>query len=428
MKILMLVHRFPYPPTRGDCIRSWGEVQHLSRNHQIWLACTDRTKPWPAHLDHARRYCADVAVFVRSGPGALFRGGLSLLAGRTLTYGYFWDQRLAVQIQHWHNAVHFDAVLTFSPAMSPYAMLIDGARRVLDMNDVESGKWTSYARRSAPPLSWLYALEAHQLRRAEAHWINGHDISLLVNQRERHKLPPEIQPRTAVVRTGVDLGQYHRFHTPERGPHLTHQPIVGCLGSMSYAPNIRAVNWFGHAIWPRIRQAIPTARWLIVGSRPTRSVRKWSRLPGVTVTGFVEDVRPALRSMRAFVVPTREEIGVQTKLIEAMAAARACIVTPQAAAGLDYADPPPFAIAASAEEFAVAVIRVLRDEAHARALATRARDVAHSNYAAADQMQRIEQWLRGESPDASASHACQRTDRHQPTTDPTVCAEGALRV
>jgi sugar transferase (PEP-CTERM/EpsH1 system associated) len=411
VKILMLTHRFPYPPVRGDSIRAWGELEYLAQRHDVWLACGDRTAPWPRHLAQARRRCRAVAVVVRSGFKSLLRGGWSLLAGRSLTEGYFFDQRLADIVQRWGASVGFDAVLTFSPVMSLYAERVQATRRVLDMNDVESCKWASYAEHGTPPLSWLYRLEAQRLPRAEAAWVRTHDVSLLVNECERAKLPAECRARTTVVRTGVDLSRYAVTAAGREGLMVPHEPIVGFLGSMSYPPNVRAVQWFGQAVWPLVKRAVPRARWLIVGSRPVRRVRRWARQPGVRVTGFVEDVRPHLRSMRVFVCPVREQIGVQTKLIEALAAARPAVVTPQAAAGIDHDDPPPFLVAGSAAEFADAVVRLLRDEAQARALAARGRALAEEHYDVADQMERIERCLCGEVEEPARTLPCAALSR-----------------
>jgi sugar transferase (PEP-CTERM/EpsH1 system associated) len=401
MKILMLVHRFPYPPTRGDSLRSWGEVEFLASRHDLWLACVDRTSPSAADLDHVRRQCRDVAVVVRSEAACLARGGLSWLGGRSLTEGYFYDARLAQIVREWDRAVEFGAVLTFSPAMAPYAALVRAARRVLDMNDVESARWRLYAERSRPPLRWLYSLEGRRLARVEPAWVRGQDITLLVNECERAKLPPELRARASVVRTGLDVASYTVQPTENATLAVPHEPVIGFVGSVSYAPNVRAVEWFGTAVWPRIRRIVPEARWLIVGRQPVRRVRRWSQQPGVTVTGFVDDVRPYLARMRVFVCPAREQIGVQTKLIEALAAARPAVVTPAAAAGIDYDDPPPFLVAPSATEFAEAVVRLLRDDAQAQALAARARAVAEANYSAEEQWQKIECWLMGDEPHAA---------------------------
>lgn len=397
MKILTLVHRFPYPPVQGDCIRSWGEVEYLSSRHDVWLACVDRAVPSTLHMQRARQCCRDVVVSVRPSLSCLLRGGLSLLGGRSLTEGYFYDSRLARVVSRWDRQVGFDAVLTFSPAMAMYAGLVSARRRVLDMNDVESGKWHSYARRSWPPQRWLYGWEARRLPRAESAWIQSHDVTLLVNELERAKVPADLTRYTGVVRTGVDTGSYAPGQPGADFGQLPSSPVVGMLGSMSYAPNVRSVNWFGTRVWPRVRAMLPDARWLIVGRQPTRSVRRWARRPGVVVTGFVDDVLPQLAAMRVFACSPREQIGVQTKLIEALAAGRPAVVTPQAAAGIDYDDPAPFAIAGSPAEFADAVVRLMRDDAQAWVLSRRARAVACDNYDRVDQVRRIERLLAGDA-------------------------------
>jgi glycosyltransferase involved in cell wall biosynthesis len=195
------------------------------------------------------------------------------------------------------------------------------------------------------------------------------------------------------------------------------EPVIGFVGSMCYSPNVRAVDWFGRAIWPHVSAAVPDASWQIIGRDPTRAVRRWGQRPNVAVTGFVGDVRAALRGLRVFICPVREPIGVQTKLIEALAAGRAAVVTPQAAAGIDYDDPPPFLVAGSAAEFAQAVVRLIRDTALARSLADRARRLAQVNYDAEDQMRRIEGWLQsdhGQAARTGAWEAISGADRPAP--------------
>ncbi|MEW6249698.1 MAG: glycosyltransferase [Planctomycetota bacterium] len=390
----MLTHRFPYPPVQGDCIRAWNEIEYLARRHEVWLACLDRAAPRAEHLAHVQARCREVAVITARATWCLLRGAVSLLRGRSLSEGYFYDRPFAALLREWHAAVEFDALLAFSPVMAMYSGLVPAQRRVLDMNDVESIKWRKYARWSTPPLRWFYALESRRMARAEASWVRSHQVSLLVNACEQAKLPYELRPRAAVLRTGVELTRYLSVDVT-RVPHALR---VAFIGSLAYPPNVRAVLWFARHVWPRVQAAIPDARWLIAGNRPARCIRRLSRQPGIRVIGPVPDVRPLLQAARVFVCPVREQIGVQTKLIEAMAAGRAAVVSPQAAAGLEYDDPPPFLIAAAPTEYAAAVVRVLRDETLARALATRARALARAKYAVADQMHALERWLTGAEP------------------------------
>jgi glycosyltransferase involved in cell wall biosynthesis len=173
---------------------------------------------------------------------------------------------------------------------------------------------------------------------------------------------------------------------------------------------VRAARWFGQHAWPLVRRAVPAAQWDIVGREPSRAVRRLARLPGVRVTGFVPDVVPYLCRARVVVNSTLDEIGVQTKLIEALAAGKPAVVTPQAAAGMAYDAPPPFLVSGSPCGFADAVVRLLRDDALAARLGARAREVAAASYDVDVEGARLEQWLIG---DPAAPPKPARPDRQR---------------
>ncbi|MFQ5805274.1 MAG: glycosyltransferase family 4 protein, partial [Phycisphaerae bacterium] len=241
----------------------------------------------------------------------------------------------------------------------------------------------------------LYALEAKRLAIVERHGVRQHDVCLVVNERERRKLLDRTYPRqTGVLRTCVDVARYVCLNPAEARAHLPHEPIVGTVGSMFYPPNVRAVNWFGRYVWPLVVAARPDAQWLIVGSRPTRAVRSWGRLPGVTVTGYVPDVLPYFNKMRAFVNPVEGDLGVQSKVIVAMAAGKPVVITPDGAAGIDYDDRAPFLITGSPRGFADAVLRLLKDDALALDLVERGRRVIDANYRVETQLPQLEHWLQ----------------------------------
>jgi sugar transferase (PEP-CTERM/EpsH1 system associated) len=397
MNILMLTPRFPYPPNRGDAVRSWAELEYLAGRHDVWLACPNEREPYPAQLAKVRSICRDVAVVPRRKFIALVHGGISLLRGRSLTEGFFADDTLKRAVGNWAKIIRFDAVLAFSSAMAPMAEVVD-ARRVLDMCDVDSHKWRVYADRSRPPLRWLYALEARRLGKAERRWVRSHDVTVVVNQRERRKLLARTNPRHAVVvRTPTEVANTTQAGSPGELPPPPTELIVGSLGSMFYPPNVRAVEWFGRHVWPQVKARMPAARWWIVGNRPTRRVRRWGRRQDVRVTGFVPDTARYLNAFRVFINPVDGDIGVQTKLLCAMAIGKPAVVTPDTAAGIDYDGEPPFLIARGLNEFADAVVRLLTDDALARQLGMRAVRAIQSYYLPHVQLGLIEQALSGQS-------------------------------
>jgi glycosyltransferase involved in cell wall biosynthesis len=448
MKILMLTPRFPYPPDRGDRLRSWNELDFLARRHDVWLAGVDERQPREEDLQELRRRCREVAVFVRPRPWSLLRGALSVVGGHSLTEGFFYSRRLARQVRAWSEQIGFDAVLTYSSAMAPYVDLVSATRRVLDMVDVDSCKWRLYAARSRSPARRFYALEAKRLAVLERRGVRHHDICLVVNERERRKLLERTCPKqAAVLRTCVDVGEYTCLNpgiresrdqgiqglrdpgiqgsrdlgiggsraipnpqspisNPQGAPWLLpREPIIGMVGSLFYRPNVQAVNWFGRYVWPLVRKARPDAQWWIVGNRPTRSVRRWGRLADVTVTGYVPDLLPYFARMRVFVNPVESELGVQSKVIVAMAAGRPVVITPGAAAGIDYEGAAPFLIAGSPRGFAEAVIRLLEDDTRALDLAKRGRRVIDENYRVETQLPQLEGWLRPKAAEVGRDRA-----------------------
>ena len=391
----MLTPRLPYPPNRGDTVRSWAELEYLCGRHDVWLASLNESYPHPHHFAKVRRICRDLAVIKHSSWRGLLQGGISLLGGGCLTEGYFENPVLRKIVLSWARDVRFDAVLTFSSGMAPLAEQID-TRRVLDLCDVDSHKWRVYANRSRWPMTVLYATEARRLESAERRFCRSHDVTLVVNQREHDKLRALMTPRESdVARTCVPLGRAANKATSDQPPALPTEPIVGSVGSMFYPPNVRAINWFGRNVWPLIKQSIPAARWWIIGNRPARSVRRWNRADGVEVTGFVPDPRPYLEAMRVFINPVDGDIGVQSKLLGALALGKPAVVTPDTSAGIDHDDPPPFLIADNPHQFAEGVIRLLSDDELAQQLCRRALRTIEQFYQPHQQLWRLDQALSG---------------------------------
>lgn len=389
-KLLILVPRFPYPPTQGDKIRAWAEVAFLSERYDVWLAAMCDAKPADDAMAEVRARCADVAIDVRSPLVRLSAGALSLLRGDSLTEGYFASGALRRAIAKWSADVRFDAALVFSSGMGVNLPRTFAGRVVIDMNDVDSRKWQHLSAARRGPRRWLYGLEASRLARWERRCAERADLNVMVNERECAALR-ELSPTApcAVVRTGAPT-------VPSECPtDVPSDPVVGFVGSMSYAPNVEAVLWFASAVWPAIRRRRPDAVWLIVGRDPCRAVRRLASMEGVVVTGTVADVTPHLRRIRVMVLPHHSAIGVQTKLIEAMSHGKASVVTPEVAGGITTGGFTPFLIGGDARAFAEHVCTLLADDVAVRRTGRQAWACADAYYRADEQLERLDALLTG---------------------------------
>jgi sugar transferase (PEP-CTERM/EpsH1 system associated) len=361
--LLFLAHRLPYPPNKGDKIRSFHLLRHLANGYRVFLGAFVDTPEDAQHADALREYCEEVMVLrLRPGPAKLasLRG---LLQGQPLTVPYYWRRALAVWVDRTIARVGIQRALVFSSAVAPYLMggSHAGLRRVIDFVDVDSDKWAQYAETTGRATRWIYRREALRLLQLERRIAAEFDGSVFVSAAEAalfRKLSPESADKVSFVYNGVD----RVYFDPERplpNPYVDgHHPVV-FTGAMDYWPNVDAVCWFAEQVLPTVRRAEPRAIFYVVGARPAPAVQRLARLPGVRVTGHVADVRPYLRHATAVVAPLRIARGIQNKVLEAMAMARPTVVTPAALEGIDAVPGEELLLATDAEAFADRVIAVI---------------------------------------------------------------------
>lgn len=359
--LLFLAHRIPFPPNKGDKIRSFHLLRHLSTRYDIHLgAFVDDPDDWQ-YETALKPYCASIKLIPLHPRRAKVASLSGLLTGEALTLPYY----RSAALKRWAAALaasgKVNRGLAFSSAMVQF-MPATLDRRVLDMVDVDSDKWTQYAPTQRWPLSWIYAREGRRLAAWEARVVKEFDATLLVSRDEAALLQqrvPGAHGQIGVFENGVDAD----YFSPARDyptPYSAGQLQVVFTGAMDYWPNADAVSWFANEIFPQIRAAIPVAHFTIVGSRPTEAVRALAQLPGVAVTGTVPDVRPYLAHANCAVAPLRIARGVQNKVLEAMAMACPVVVSPQAAEGIHAEAGHEFVQAPDAAAFARAVIAQLQ--------------------------------------------------------------------
>lgn len=337
-ELLFLAHRIPYPPDKGDKIRSFHLLQHLALRYRVHLgAFIDDDRDWD-HVASLKTMCGETCFVPLRAARAKLRSLAALATGEPLTLHYFRSARLARWVDGLLRSRRVDRALVFSSAMAQYLpeMSAGGVRRVLDFVDLDSDKWRQYGDRSRGPLRWVYRREAATLFRLERRYAAAFDASLFVSEAEARLFTaqaPEVAARVSVVENGVDTD----YFSPQRAypsPYSPDEAVLVFTGAMDYWANVDAVTWFARTVFPLVRSGCPEARFYVVGTRPAREVRALAELPGVQVTGAVADTRPYLAHARAAVAPLRIARGVQNKVLEAMAMARPVVASPQAVAAI----------------------------------------------------------------------------------------------
>lgn len=337
--LLFLAHRIPFPPDKGDKIRSFHFLRGLSQHFRVHLgAFVDD----PLDFRHAARlepYCASLYLpRLRPWVGQL-RGLPSTVRGAPLSLARYEHARFARWVSQTLRQKPVSHVFAFSSAVGRYG-LSDAPRplrRIMDFVDVDSEKWRQYAQQSGGAMRRVYDREYRTLAAEEARLARAYDASVLVSPEEAElfrRQNPESAERIHAVSNGVDTA----YFDPRRlypSPFAAGSLTVVFTGAMDYQANVDGMSWFCAEVWPRVRAAVPAAELYIVGQRPVAAVHALARrFEGVTVTGRVPDVRPYLANANVVCAPLRVARGVQNKVLEALAMERQVVGTSAAWEGL----------------------------------------------------------------------------------------------
>jgi sugar transferase (PEP-CTERM/EpsH1 system associated) len=396
--LLYLVHRLPYPPDKGDKLRSYHLLKHLSAQHRVFVGAFIDDPADRVHLRSLREQCAGLHVSRLRPRLARLRSLAALVGGTSLTERYYRDRGMAEWVRQTVQDEHIDSAVVFCSSMAQYVEGLPRLRVLVDFVDVDSVKWTQYAEHRAWPLSWLYRCEGRRLLQAERRIAARASRSFFVTDQEAalfKRLAPECGAMVEPLGNGVDAAFYSP--DPRRASPFEpgERPLV-FTGAMDYWPNVDAVRWFAEAVLPALRAAHPRLRLHIVGRNPAPAVRALAG-PAVNVTGTVPDVRPWLQHAAVVVAPLRLARGIQNKVLEAMAMGRPVV------ASRDCAEPigaPRDALLAAAHEqdFVSLVDALLRAPERAAAMGRAARALVQQRFSWGAHLSGIDRHLPEPSP------------------------------
>jgi len=335
-RLLYLVHRLPFPPNKGDKVRSYHLLKHLVQQHEVHVGTFIDDPDDEQYLPELRAMCASVCAVPLQPIRAKLRSLAALFTGEPLTLRYYHDQRLHQWVRQTLSAGTIDATLVFSSSMGQYVESTANVPVLVDLVDVDSAKWADYAHQHAWPMSWLYRREGLRLLAYERAVVSSARHSFLVTQKEVElfeRLASDCRGKVDALCNGVDA-EFFAPGADRVSPFEPDEQAVVFTGAMDYWPNVDAVTWFVQDMLPVLRQRWPALRFHIVGRSPTPAVRALAS-EAVRITGTVPDVRPYLQHAAVVVAPLRLARGVQNKVLEAMAMARPVVAANVCVAAID---------------------------------------------------------------------------------------------
>jgi sugar transferase (PEP-CTERM/EpsH1 system associated) len=331
--ILYLVHRLPYPPDKGDKVRSFNLLKHLLASHRVFLGAFLDDPRDQEYIPILRGLCEEVQIVELNVKRAKLNSVIGLALGESLTVNFYKNKKMV----HWVNEIYrtknIDATVVFSSAMAYFVPKLKYGSTLVDFVDVDSEKWKQYAQARNWPMSWIFNRESRYLLDFEKSISREVKRTFLVTDEEvelYRKLAPTACERVSPLMNGVD----EVYFSPTEGRP---SPFINCngedgevpivfTGAMDYWPNVDAVQWFVKSILPKLLNVNSRIVFYVVGRNPTGAVEALNS-NNVKVTGTVADVRPYLQHAAVVVAPLRVARGIQNKILEAMAMAKPVVAS-----------------------------------------------------------------------------------------------------
>lgn len=372
MRILFVV---PYVPSRIK-IRPYNFIKGLTNNgHEVTVATLWSTEQDREDLKALEGACHRVVGFELTRLDVALSCLKALPSKWPLQAAYSYHPRAARVLRRMVTApreTRFDVVHVEHLRAARYAIELQSSivshrihlPLVWDSVDSITELFRRSARHSISTFGrWIPRLELPRTEALESELATMFSSVLVTTKQDASALrelasSPKAANHIRVVPNGIDLEYFSPAPLPSRDPNR-----LVMTGKMSYHANITMAVSFVHQMWPELRRRHPGLKLWIVGKDPSREILALGQSPGVEVTGTVEDMRPYLWGAAVAVAPLVYAVGIQNKVLEAMATGTATVVSPAGAAGLDLEPGSDAIVSALPQEFVEAVDGLLSNRA-----------------------------------------------------------------
>ncbi len=379
LRLLQIAPRLPWPLDTGAKLRNFHLARVLSRQATVALLAFDGEQRSGDELNAVYDSVSSVPREGHNSLAKMLRGAVGATPLPLLNYT---ASSMTRELQTLLATRDFDIVHFESVHLMPYLPAVRAAKKralaVLDWHNIESELLAQYSDRESNPLKRSYARRtANLMRKVEVRATREFNAHVVVSETDAQRLRRmDPDARIYVVENGVEVTHFDQVVNQ---PGASRNRIV-FVASMDYHANIDAAVWFAREVWPSVHALEPDLVFTIVGRDPAATVRELASLPGVEVTGTVDDVRPFYREAIAAVAPLRVGGGSRLKILEAMAARVPVIATTLGAEGLDVKPDENILIADSPETMRDAIVSLAQNAERQAQLIESGRGLVRDRY------------------------------------------------
>jgi len=372
MKLLIILPRVPFPLDKGDKLRAYHQIKQLSKDHEIILFALSESGVSGSFAEQLRAFCSKVVLYPLDRgkiAGNLLR---SFFEGIPFQVGYFYHpgaQRLVDELIRDHQPDHIYCQLIRT---APYAAGHEGIPNTLDYMDAFSKGIERRLRTDPFYMRPLLRMEHRRLLAFERRAFDMFQNKTIISDQDKSLIPHPRRSAITVVPNGIDTEWFRPQGCAKTFDIIFH-------GNMDYPPNVESVVYLVRDVMPLVWRTLPGARLIISGANPCSTVRRLAS-ERVKVSGWVDDIRDNYARSRLMVAPMQISIGLQNKLLEAMAMGLPCVTSSLANNALGARPGEQIRIADSPQEYADHIVELLTDDVKSRNLGSKGRAYVLENF------------------------------------------------
>ncbi|MFD2167340.1 TIGR03087 family PEP-CTERM/XrtA system glycosyltransferase [Thalassotalea euphylliae] len=339
--LLFLCHRIPFPPNKGDKIRSFNILKQLHEQFDVHLGCFIDDPYDMRYVSELEKYCKVLFYRQQNKTACKIKGLSAFLTGKPITLPYYFDGAMDAWCKASMQTHQFKHIFVYSSSMAQYCegAAFENSQRIIDFVDVDSDKWRQYADKKTGIAKYVYSREHKTLATYEDKICQHFDYSLFVSPDEAslfsQRQPRIHQDKVRGILNGVDVQYFDPSARTAEEPLVPKAPFISFTGAMDYWANIDAVLWFVDNVWAALKARIPGVKFVVAGGNPAPEIRALSKDEDIIVTGRVNDMRPFIAEAACIVAPLQIARGIQNKVLEAMSLNKPVVCTTMAMEGIN---------------------------------------------------------------------------------------------
>ncbi|MCK9204395.1 MAG: glycosyltransferase [Bacteroidales bacterium] len=386
MRLFFLLPRVPYPTEKGDKLRAFHQIKHLSKHHEIILCALNDGVLHEDAIQVLKKYVKAIHIIPISKATIFFNLIQIFFSWKPLQVGYFYNASSSRKVRKLIDHYQPDHIFCQLIRVAEYVKDVP-IPKTIDYQDVFS-KGVERRLATAPfYLKPFLKIEYKRLLRYEHLVFEAFDNKIIISEPDRDLIPHPDRKKIVVVANGVDTD----FFKPEEKEKKFDLVFTGNMG---YPPNINSAEFLVHEILPRVLPHKPDLRLMIAGANPHLRVMVL-KSPQVEVSGWVPDMRECYAEARIFIAPMQIGTGLQNKLLEAMAMQIPCITSPLAFQALKAREGEDILVAQTPDEYAHHILNLLNDPEKARQIAKNGYDFVHKNFNWETETAKIDKLIQG---------------------------------